>query len=77
MTRLFIEPLSYKVAKNTSLQISIFLLHKCVTYFGDSIMYLLKSLREMPDNRGFKGRQFHLAEILFITISPLLGNRRN
>lgn len=31
-------------------------------------MYLLELLREVPDNRGTKGREFPLAEILFMTI---------
>jgi len=67
-SRLFIEQFGYKVAKNAGIKISIFLLHKCITYFGDSIMYLLELLKEVPDNRGSKGRQFPLAEILFMTI---------
>ena len=31
-------------------------------------MYLLELLREIPDRRGKKGREFPLAEILFMTI---------
>lgn len=31
-------------------------------------MYLLELLREVPDNRGRKGREFPLAEVLFMVI---------
>ena len=33
-----------------------------------SIMYLLNLLREIPDNRGSKGRQYKLEDILFMSI---------
>lgn len=35
---------------------------------GGFIMYLLELLREIPDKRGTKGREFPLAEILFMSI---------
>lgn len=31
-------------------------------------MYLLELLREVPNNRGTKGREFPLAEVLFMAI---------
>lgn len=34
----------------------------------DNAMYLLNLLSEVPDNRGTKGRQYKLEDILFMSI---------
>lgn len=37
-------------------------------YKGELQMYLLNLLKEVPDNRGTKGRQYKLCDILFMSI---------
>ena len=39
-----------------------------IVFYDGVAMYLLDLLKEIPDTRGKQGREFQLADILFMTI---------